>query len=231
MMLNKCARLLFCISMEDAMSSTAAAVQQLFISNSWSLSTAESCTGGALAAHLTQLPGASNYFMGSIVAYSNALKESLLGVPAELLASKGAVSQEVVLAMALGLLRTTQSDFGIAISGIAGPGGGTPEKPVGTVWVALLHQGAIGLISSKGSAERGRSGLNEEGMALAMADKEDRSGEAVAGRTLDRIKPIVHQGAVPFCYQLQLQGTRTSIIEQTVENSLLQLLAYCHKMP
>jgi len=100
------------------------------------LATAESCTGGLLASTLTDTPGSSEWFAGSVVAYSNAVKNKLLGVPADILEKHGAVSEPVVLAMAKGVLETVGADVSVAISGIAGPSGGTPEKPVGTVWIA-----------------------------------------------------------------------------------------------
>lgn len=109
-------------------------IQNRFVERGWTLSLAESCTGGSLAAALTQVPGASRYFLGSIVAYSNALKIQLLAVPSDLIQAHGAVSQEVVSAMLDGILDATKSDFALAVSGIAGPDGGTPQKPVGTVW-------------------------------------------------------------------------------------------------
>ncbi|MGE4423910.1 MAG: CinA family protein [Pseudodesulfovibrio sp.] len=100
------------------------------------LATAESCTGGLLASTLTDTPGSSEWFAGSVVAYSNTVKNKLLGVPADTLEQHGAVSEPVVLAMAQGVLKTIGADVSVAISGIAGPSGGTPEKPVGTVWIA-----------------------------------------------------------------------------------------------
>lgn len=100
------------------------------------LATAESCTGGLLASTLTDTPGSSDWFAGSVVAYSNAVKERLLGVNPDLLREHGAVSEPVVLAMAQGALKTLGADVSVAISGIAGPSGGTPGKPVGTVWMA-----------------------------------------------------------------------------------------------
>lgn len=109
-------------------------IHQRFIEKKWTLSLAESCTGGSLAARLTLLPGASAYFMGSVVAYSNDLKIKALHVPAELIRDHGAVSREVVIAMLDGILDLTGSDFALAVSGIAGPAGGSPDKPVGTVW-------------------------------------------------------------------------------------------------
>lgn len=101
------------------------------------VSTAESCTGGNIAHYFTLNPGSSEYFKGGVVAYSNDLKTKLLGVDPEIIAAKGAVSQEVVEAMAKGARQSMDTDFAIATSGIAGPDGGTPEKPVGTVWIAV----------------------------------------------------------------------------------------------
>ncbi|WP_272701019.1 CinA family protein [Desulfovibrio sp. Fe33] len=105
------------------------------------LATAESCTGGLLASTLTDTPGSSEWFAGSVVAYSNKVKNRLLDVPEATLEEHGAVSEPVVLAMALNVLKTIGADVSVAISGIAGPGGGTPEKPVGTVWIAWAWPG------------------------------------------------------------------------------------------
>ena len=105
--------------------------------------TAESCTGGAIAALLTSVPGSSDYYRGSIIAYSNEVKHSLLGVSESDLAHYGAVSKQVVEQMAQGALQTLGCDYAIATSGIAGPGGGTPEKPVGTVWIAVANKKAV----------------------------------------------------------------------------------------
>lgn len=102
-----------------------------------SLALAESCTGGWLARELTALPGSSQVFRGGVVAYSNAVKAGLLGVPLETLDRHGAVSREVALAMAQGARERLGGTWGLAVTGIAGPEGGTPEKPVGTVWLAV----------------------------------------------------------------------------------------------
>ena len=102
----------------------------------WMLATAESCTGGWIAKLLTDIPGSSAWFHGGFVTYSNAAKTEMLGVPATLLAGTGAVSQAVVEAMATGAQRRSGAALAVAVSGIAGPGGGTPDKPVGTVWFA-----------------------------------------------------------------------------------------------
>lgn len=117
------------------------AVHHIFIENQWTLSVAESCTGGSVASRLTKLPGASAYFLGSVVAYANPVKTEILRVPEKLIAEKGAVSKEVVEKMVEGVLQKTGSDFAMAVSGIAGPAGGTPEKPVGTVWCSVCRQG------------------------------------------------------------------------------------------
>lgn len=101
------------------------------------LATAESCTGGLVGAALTDLPGSSRWYLGGVVAYSNALKTRLLGVPPEILAAHGAVSPQTAQAMAKGAGEKTGSDFAVAVTGIAGPAGGTPEKPVGLVYLAV----------------------------------------------------------------------------------------------
>jgi len=100
------------------------------------ISFAESCTGGYVSALITSVAGSSEYFTGSVIAYSNKVKENQLGVKAETLKTYGAVSEETVKEMAEGIRNRFNSDIGIATSGIAGPGGGTPEKPVGTIWIA-----------------------------------------------------------------------------------------------
>jgi nicotinamide-nucleotide amidase len=103
------------------------------------LITAESCTGGYLAHLITSIPGSSTYFSGSIVSYSYYLKQRLLNVSNETLKKYGAVSEEVVQEMAQGALEKSESDYAIAVSGIMGPDGGTPDKPVGTVWIAVAN--------------------------------------------------------------------------------------------
>jgi len=104
------------------------------------LATAESCTGGYISHLITSIPGSSAYFMGSVVSYDNSIKETVLGVNADTLDNNGAVSEETVFQMANGILRVMQTDYGIAVSGIMGPGGGTETKPVGLVWIAAASK-------------------------------------------------------------------------------------------
>ncbi len=108
----------------------------------WMLATAESCTGGLIGHALTNMAGSSGWYTGGIVAYSNEIKMRLLGVAPEILASQGAVSEETVRAMVVGARTLFTCQAAVAVSGIAGPGGGTPAKPVGTVWVAASVPGA-----------------------------------------------------------------------------------------
>jgi nicotinamide-nucleotide amidase len=110
---------------------------KILLRNKKTISTAESCTGGSIASLITSVPGSSAYFEGSVVSYSYDIKKTLLGVKKETLEKYGAVSEETVREMLAGLLDTMKTDYGIAVSGIMGPGGGTPDKPVGTVWVAV----------------------------------------------------------------------------------------------
>lgn len=104
------------------------------------LSTAESCTGGSIASMITSVSGSSEYYLGSVVSYANSVKTNVLGVSADIIEKYGAVSRECVIAMADGVRKLTGSDFSVATSGIAGPGGGSEDKPVGTVWIGVSSQ-------------------------------------------------------------------------------------------
>ncbi len=114
------------------------------------LAVAESCTGGLLADRLTDLPGSSDYFLGGVVAYSNETKAILLGVSRKTLRQHGAVSRETVIEMARGARKILGADLALSISGIAGPGGGLPEKPLATPGLACLRRRAPGLVISSG---------------------------------------------------------------------------------
>ena len=113
---------------------TCGQIADLLLNKQWKLATAESCTGGLIAAACTELSGSSNWFERGFVTYSNEAKTELLGVDAALIASQGAVSEAVVRAMALGALQHSRAQVTVAVTGVAGPTGGSAEKPVGTVW-------------------------------------------------------------------------------------------------
>lgn len=123
------------------MHSLAAEVGQKLLARGEWLALAESCTGGLIAKLVTDVAGSSGWFERGLVTYSNIAKHDLLGVPNEILKQYGAVSEPTVRAMAEGLLRSSPAHWGIAVTGIAGPGGGTTDKPVGTVWMACMRRG------------------------------------------------------------------------------------------
>jgi PncC family amidohydrolase len=107
------------------------------------LSVAESCTGGLLAKVLTDIPGSSNYFLGGVVAYSNEIKRQLLNVEAKTLTDYGAVSEKTAMEMATGVMMSFSSTIALSVTGIAGPGGGTPDKPVGTVYICAVGRDGL----------------------------------------------------------------------------------------
>ena len=145
----------------------------------WRLGVAESCTGGWIAKVLTDVAGSSQWFDGGVVAYSNAAKTELLGVPTEMLAVHGAVSEETARAMADGARRRFAVDLAVAVTGIAGPGGGTPDKPVGTVhfaWAAPNRVMAARriFVGSRESVRRQTVALALERLADLVWDDERR---------------------------------------------------------
>ena len=125
----------------------AMAVGRMLMEQSKTLAVAESCTGGYIAHSITSNPGSSAYFKGGVVAYSNEIKNRMLNVPEKMIVEHGAVSQEVAEAMAVGARKALNADYAISTTGIAGPDGGTDEKPVGTVWIGVA--GPSGVISKK----------------------------------------------------------------------------------
>jgi nicotinamide-nucleotide amidase len=127
---------------EDGRSLEEVVAQELTLRNA-TIAAAESCTGGLLAQRLTSIAGSSSYFLGGVVCYSNELKTAWADVPAEMILSKGAVSTEVAIALAEGIRRRVGSTLGVGITGVAGPGGGSEEKPVGTVHVAISFAGGV----------------------------------------------------------------------------------------
>ena len=112
----------------------------MLLERGWKLALAESCTGGLVASRITDISGSSEYFLGGVVSYSNEAKVNILGVSWHTLNSTGAVSRETVIEMAHGARKLMNADIAVSVSGIAGPGGGTAEKPVGTTWIGLAAQ-------------------------------------------------------------------------------------------
>jgi nicotinamide-nucleotide amidase len=134
----------------------------------WRLATSESCTGGLVAAALTEVAGSSAVFDRGYVTYSNDAKAALLGVPEHLLASYGAVSPQVAAAMAQGALAKADADLAVAVTGIAGPGGGSAEKPVGLVYFATAVQGGDILGHVEQFDDLGRSAIRQAALATAL---------------------------------------------------------------
>jgi PncC family amidohydrolase len=112
-------------------------IANLLTAKDQTLATAESCTGGLISHTITNIPGASNFYNGGVIAYANDIKSRLVGVPVSLIRKHGAVSAPVALALAKGIRQSAKADFSIAVTGIAGPGGGTKSKPVGLVLIAV----------------------------------------------------------------------------------------------
>src|SRR5215813_12312693 len=142
------------------------------------IATAESCTGGLVAAMLTEIPGSSDVLERGFVTYSNAAKTEMLGVPADVIARFGAVSRETAEAMAQGALARSPADLAVAITGIAGPGGGTPDKPVGLVHFAAAARGGRRLHVEKRFGPIGRREVRLKSVAEALAMLETLAGGA-----------------------------------------------------
>ncbi len=129
-------------------------ISELMWKDGLTLSTAESCTAGNLAAAITAIPGSSHYYKGGVVAYANQVKENLLHVDTQTIEMYGVVSEETVCEMVKGAMETLHTDYAIATSGVAGPGGGTSETPVGTIWMAVGSRNKI--VSMKLEGDDGR---------------------------------------------------------------------------
>lgn len=136
------------------------------LSLQWMMATAESCTGGLIAAHCTDLPGSSRWFERGFVTYSNAAKTDLLGVPPDVIAAEGAVSADVACAMALGAFYRTPARVSVAVTGIAGPDGGSADKPVGTVWLAWCIDGQVH--AERQNFDGNRQGVRQATVAWAL---------------------------------------------------------------
>ncbi len=151
-------------------------IGQLLLATGKTLATAESCTGGSIAARITSQAGSSAYFKGSVVAYANEVKIQMLGVPAEIIETSGAVSQQVAEQMAINVRKLMHSDFGVAVSGIAGPGGATEGKPVGTVWIAVANTDGVQSERFQFAGDRARNIERTEMAALRMLAQEIQAG-------------------------------------------------------
>ena len=133
------------------------AIGEILKATGKTLSTAESCTGGMISSLVTSVPGSSEYFLGSVTSYANSVKENVLGVSPKIIEEYGAVSSECVSAMAEGVRRLTGSDYSVATSGIAGPGGGSDQKPVGTVWIGVSSHMGTETFSLRFNSDRKRN--------------------------------------------------------------------------
>lgn len=133
------------------------AIGEILKATGKTLSTAESCTGGMISSLVTSVPGSSEYFLGSVTSYANSVKENVLGVPSKIIEEYGAVSSECVSAMAEGVRRLTGSDYSVATSGIAGPGGGSDQKPVGAVWIGVSSHMGTETFSLRFNSDRKRN--------------------------------------------------------------------------
>lgn len=158
----------------------AARVQARFLARGERLATVESCTGGLVGHLITETPGASAYYLGGFVTYSDRLKGDLVDVPKEVLAAHGAVSAQTALAMALGGRERTGADLAAAVTGIAGPEGGTPQKPIGLTYVAVADQAGTEVRRHVWSGTR--------------ADNKRSSAEALLQLILERIGPTADPG-------------------------------------
>ena len=142
-------------------------LQELCLGRGLTVATAESCTGGLLASAITDVSGSSGYFRGGIVAYANEVKVAQAGVPPELIERHGAVSEEVAEALADGARSRLEADVGVGITGIAGPGGGSEEKPVGLVWLSVARESSEPLTRSV-TLPGGRADVRDRASTVAM---------------------------------------------------------------
>ena len=161
--------------MMDELTRLARTVGSLLLERGWTLGVAESCTGGLVTDAITEIPGSSAYLIGGIVAYANRIKRDLVGVPEELLETHGAVSFAVALAMAQGVRHALGTDVGLSTTGIAGPTGGTPDKPVGTVYVAVSSPLGDRVEHYVWSADRRGNKRLSAGAVLELLERQLRS--------------------------------------------------------
>jgi PncC family amidohydrolase len=166
---------------EPELTGLAARLQAILVPAGRTLATAESCTGGLIAHALTEIAGSSGYFRGGFVTYDNEVKRDQLGVPDALLVAHGAVSAQVARAMAEGARDRLGTDLGVAVTGIAGPDGGTTEKPVGLTYIAVADADGVDVRRYHWTADR--SGNKRESAYAALALVLERVGEATDARS------------------------------------------------
>ncbi len=154
----------------------AAALLETYRRRGWKLAAAESCTGGLITALLTEIPGSSDVVERGFVTYSNAAKQELIGVPAAILAEHGAVSEATARAMAFGARAHSKADVAVSVTGVAGPGGGSPQKPVGLVHFACSGPGERLVALERRFGDIGRSQVRMAALAQALALLEDAAG-------------------------------------------------------
>jgi PncC family amidohydrolase len=152
----------------DPLVDLAGRLQALCLARGLTVATAESCTGGLVAHLLTEVPGSSGYVRGAVVAYADDVKRRVLGVPAEVLAAHGAVSAQVALAMAEGVRERLGADLAVAVTGVAGPSGGSSEKPVGLVYIAVAGVGPPDVRRFHWTGDRSDNKRASAGAAIEM---------------------------------------------------------------
>lgn len=154
-------------------------ISEIFWREGFTLATAESCTAGNVAAIITAIPGSSRFYKGGIVAYSNEVKQNLLHVKEETLSEHGAVSEETVVEMAHGAMEVLGVDFAVATSGIAGPTGGTQEKPVGTIWIAVCNKETVitGQLSEDNGREQNVQAATKKALQLLLEICQNKENE------------------------------------------------------
>lgn len=167
---------------DDAHSELAGRLQAACIAAGRTVAVAESCTGGLVAASLTAIPGSSGYFVGGVVSYANDAKRDLLDVDQALLAGHGAVSAQVARAMASGVRARLGADLGAAVTGVAGPDGGTAEKPVGLTYVAVADDDGVEVRKVVWPGDRAANRLDSVGLVIEMLLARAESGQSEPGR-------------------------------------------------
>ncbi len=173
---------------DDPLVALAERLQAILLRDGRTLATAESCTGGLVAHTITEIEGSSGYYRGGFVTYANDVKRDLLGVGEDLLAAHGAVSAQVARAMAEGARARLGTDFGVAITGVAGPGGGTAEKPVGLTYVAVADSNGVDVRRHHWTGDRAGNKRESAGAALDLLL--ERAGGAASPDERDEPEPL-----------------------------------------